>query len=175
MTDGDPCLLPATELLRRLLARELSARELLEAHLERIDRLDPAINALVTRTPELARGRAALADEAIASGEVLGSLHGLPIAHKDLVQTAGIRTTFGSPIYADHVPDADDLLVERIRDAGAVLLGKTNTPEWGAGSHTFNPVVGATRNPWNVERSAGGSSGGAAAALAAGLVPIADG
>lgn len=175
MSPDELCRLPATWLAARLRAREVSAREVLAAHLDRIERLDPAIGAIVTRVPELALARAAAADEALARGEPLGPLHGLPIAHKDLVQTAGIRTTFGSPIYAGHVPEADDLLVTRIRDAGAVFLGKTNTPEFGAGSHTFNPVFGPTRNPWDLGRSAGGSSGGAAAALAAGLLPIADG
>ena len=102
-------------------------------------------------------------------------MHGLPIVIKDLVSTAGIRTTFGSPIYADHVPDQDDLIVERLRAAGAIILGKSNVPEFGAGSHTFNPVFGATRNPYDLTRSCGGSSGGAAVALATGMVPIADG
>ncbi|HVW48011.1 MAG TPA: amidase family protein, partial [Solirubrobacterales bacterium] len=110
-----------------------------------------------------------------ARGEPLGLLHGLPVAIKDLMDTAGIRTTYGSPIFADHVPDRDALIVARLRAASAVVLGKTNTPEFGAGSHTFNEVFGATRNPWDLGRSAGGSSGGAAAALAAGMVPIADG
>jgi len=175
MTAEELCREHATELALRLRRREISAVEVLQAHLARIERLNPLINAIVTQVPDLALRRARAADDAVARGELLGVLHGLPIAHKDLVGTAGIRTTFGSPIYADHVPDVDDLLVQRIRDAGAVVLGKTNTPEWGAGSHTFNPVFGATRNPWNLERSAGGSSGGAAAALAAGLIPIADG
>ena len=105
----------------------------------------------------------------------LPPLHGLPIAHKDLQDTAGVRTTYGSPSYRDHVPVADSLQVERLREAGAIMLGKTNTPEWGAGSHTFNPVFGATRNPWDPARSAGGSSGGGAVALACRMVPLADG
>jgi Asp-tRNA(Asn)/Glu-tRNA(Gln) amidotransferase A subunit family amidase len=108
-------------------------------------------------------------------GADLGPLHGLPIAIKDLVDTAGIRTTYGSTAFADHVPAADDLLVRRLRGAGAIIVGKTNTPELGAGSHTFNAVFGTTRNPWALDRSAGGSSGGAGAALAAGMLPIADG
>lgn len=110
-----------------------------------------------------------------AAGRSLGVLHGLPTAHKDLAATAGIRTTQGSPIFADAVPDADELMIERVRAAGCVTVGKTNTPEFGAGSHTFNAVFGATRNPWHPGRSAGGSSGGAAVALAAGMVPLADG
>jgi amidase len=148
---------------------------MLDAHLGRIDLWNPAVNAIVTRTTELARARAADLDEALVGGEEPGPLHGLPIAHKDLVDTAGIRTTYGSPIFADNVPEEDEPFVTRLRVAGSVLVGKTNTPEFGAGSHTFNPVFGATRNPYDVSRSAGGSSGGAAAALATGMVPIADG
>jgi amidase len=166
---------PATELAAMVHAGELSARELLELHLPRIDEVNPSVNAIVTLAAERASHAARRADDAFARGEVLGPLHGLPIAHKDLALTAGVRTTFGSPVYADNVPDEDELFVERIRDAGAIMLGKTNTPEWGAGSHTFNPVFGVTRNPYDLARSAGGSSGGAAAALATGMVPIADG
>ena len=171
----DLCDLPATELVARLLARELSAREVLDAHLARIERTNPAVNAIVTLLPERAQAQARDADDALARGEAPGMLHGLPIAHKDLVSTAGIRTTFGSPIFADWVPLEDALLVERIRSAGAILLGKTNTPEFGAGSQTFNPVFGVTRNPYDLGRTAGGSSGGAAAAVASGMLPFADG
>ena len=155
--------------------RELSAREVLAAHLDRIEAVNPAVNAIVTLAAERAVDAASRADEALAGGAEPGPLHGLPIAHKDLVATAGVRTTGGSPIFADVVPDTDDLLVVRARDAGAVLLGKTNTPEFGAGSHTFNPVFGATRNPYDLQKTCGGSSGGAAVALACGMVPIADG
>jgi len=169
------CDRTATELSRMLRAREVSAREVLDAHLERIDRWNPVANAIVTRTTGLALERAAGLDERLSRGEEPGLLHGVPIAHKDLVDTAGIRTTYGSPIFADNVPDEDEPFVSRLRDAGSVLVGKTNTPEFGAGSHTFNPVFGATRDPYDVSRSAGGSSGGAAAALATGMVPIADG
>jgi amidase len=166
---------PATELSALIRAGDVSAREVLAIHLERIDAVDPFVNAIVTRTSERAAAAAERADAAFARGELLGGLHGLPIAHKDLALTAGIRTTFGSPIHANLVPDEDELFVERIRDAGAVLVGKTNTPEFGAGSHTFNPVFGVTRNPYDLTRSTGGSSGGAAAALAFGMIPIADG
>ena len=169
------CDRTAVELARMIRHHEVSAREVLDAHLERIDRWNPIVNAIVTRTTDLARARAAELDEALARGEEPGPLHGLPIAHKDLVDTAGIRTTYGSPIYADHVPDVDEPFVARLRAAGTVLVGKTNTPEFGAGSHTFNPVFGPTRNPYDPSRSAGGSSGGAAATLATGMVPIADG
>ena len=172
---GDLCDRPATELAGLLSAGDVSAREVLQAHLDRIEQVNSSLNAIVTLVPERALQEAADADERLVRGEWVGTLHGLPIAIKDLVQTEGIRTTFGSPIFAENVPDTDDLLVQRVRRAGAVVIGKTNTPEWGAGSHTFNPVFGATRNPYDPERSAGGSSGGAAAALATGMLPIADG
>jgi amidase len=165
---------------RRLAAaireRELSAREVMTWHLERIEAINPRVNAIVTLRPDAALAEAAMADErAAGGGERLGPLHGLPIAIKDLEDTAGIRTTYGSAAFADNVPTVDSLVVRRLRDAGAIVVGKTNTPEFGVGSHTFNEVFGATRNPWAPDRSAGGSSGGAGAALAAGLVPIADG
>ncbi len=169
------CLLPATEQAGALRAGSFSARELVEAHLARIERIDPLVNAIVTRTPELALAAADEADRRRARGDDLPPLHGLPIAHKDLQNTAGVRTTYGSTAYRDHVPGTDSLLVERLRGAGAILVGKTNTPEWGAGSHTFNRVFGATRNPWDTTRSAGGSSGGAAVALACRMLPLADG
>ena len=152
------CDRTAVELARMILDREVSAREVLDAHLERIDQWNPIVNAIVTRTTDLARARSAELDEALARGGEPGPLHGLPIAHKDLVDTAGIRTTYGSPIYADNVPDVDEPFVARLREAGTVLVGKTNTPEFGAGSHTFNPVFGPTRNPYDPSRSAGGSS-----------------
>jgi amidase len=167
--------LPATE-LRALLARgEVSAREVVAAHLERIAAVNPALNAIVTLVPEPAMAAAAAADDAFARSGPTGPLHGLPVAHKDLVQTRGVRTTFGSPIFASHVPDVDDLLVTRFRLAGAIAVGKTNTPEFGAGSHTFNPVFGVTRNPYDPARTCGGSSGGAAVALRTGMVALADG
>jgi amidase len=165
----------ARELRDLIAARELTAVEVLEAHLARIDEVNPRVNAIVTLVPERALADAAELDARGARGEALGLLHGLPVAIKDLMDTAGIRTTYGSRVFADHVPDRDALIVQRLRAAGAVVVGKTNAPEFGAGSHTFNEVFGATRNPWDLGRSAGGSSGGAAAALAAGMVPIADG
>jgi amidase len=156
--------------------RELSAREVVAWHLERIERLNPRLNAVVSLRPEEALAEADAADRRAASaGAEPGPLHGLPIAIKDLEDTAGIRTTYGSTLFADHVPAADSLVVARLRAAGAIVVGKTNTPEFGAGSHTFNAVFGTTRNPWAPDRSAGGSSGGAGAALAAGMLPIADG
>ncbi len=156
-------------------ARDVSARELLDLHLARIADANPAVNAVVSLDPERARQRAAEADAETASGARLGPLHGLPFAFKDTHEVAGWRTTFGSPLRASYVPRRDDLIVERIRAAGVVPLGKTNVPEWAAGSHTFNPVFGTTRNPYDLSRSAGGSSGGAAAALASGMLPLADG
>jgi amidase len=169
--------LTARELARAIRDRELSAREVVTAHLDRIAQVNPRLNAIVTLDAEGALAQADAAD-ARTSGPAhppLGPLHGLPVAVKDLEDTAGMRTTYGSPLFADHVPAADTLMVARLRAAGAIVVGKTNTPEFGVGSHTFNAVFGATRNPWALERSAGGSSGGAGAALAAGLVPIADG
>ncbi|MBO0775549.1 MAG: amidase [Actinobacteria bacterium] len=159
-------------MLRR---REVSAREVIAAHIERIEAADGAVNAVVTRCFGQASARAAAADEALARGEPPRLLHGLPVAHKDLADTAGVRTTYGSPIYANHVPDADALVVRRMTAAGAISLGKTNVPEFGAGSHTVNEVFGPTRNPYDLSRSAGGSSGGAAAALAARMICLADG
>ena len=172
----DLCDRSAVELAALLAKRRVSARELLEAHQHRLDRLDPAVNAVVTRTPERAAAMAAAADQHLATtGTTLGPLHGLPVAHKDLALVAGVRTTFGSPIFADHVPDTDQLIVARLHRAGAVMVGKTNTPEFGAGSQTFNPVFGATRNPYDLDRTCGGSSGGAAVALRCGMVAVADG
>ena len=154
---------------------KVSSRELLAAHLRRIEEVNPELNAIVTLTPEIAHQRALAADDAQAKGESLGLLHGLPIAHKDITDTAGVLTTMGSPIYKDRVPEKDDLIVERIRNAGAIMVGKTNTPEFGAGSQTFNEVFGVTSNPYDTSKTCGGSSGGAAVALAARMLPIADG
>jgi amidase len=147
----------------------------MEAHLTQIEAVNPHVNAIVTLLPEQAMEWAKEADERQARSKEIGPLHGLPIAHKDLVPTKGIRTTFGSPIYADFVPEQDDLIIERLRGAGAITIGKTNTPEFGAGSQTFNEVFGATLNPYDTTKTCGGSSGGAAVALASGMIPIADG
>jgi amidase len=147
----------------------------LAAHLKQIELVNPKVNAIVTLVLEMAAEAARKADEMQARGETLGRLHGLPVAHKDLVETRGIRTTFGSLLYKDYVPAEDDLIVERLRRAGAITIGKTNTPEFGAGSQTFNKVFGATHNPYDLTKTCGGSSGGAAVALACGMVPVADG
>jgi amidase len=175
MPDSELCFLTATEMAGLIRAGELSAREVMEAHLQHIDRVNPKVNAIVTLLPERAMESAQAADERQARGETLGALHGLPIAHKDLVSTKGIRTTFGSPIYSDHVPTEDALIIQRLRAAGAITIGKTNTPEFGAGSQTFNKVFGETLNPYDTTKTCGGSSGGAAVALACGMIPIADG
>jgi amidase len=165
----------AREMAAAIRGRHISARELLELHLQRIDERNGDLNAIVALDVDRAREGAAAADEHLASGAPIGPLHGLPFAVKDTHAVAGWRTTYGSTIFAEHVPSTDELLVERIRRAGVVLLGRTNTPEFAAGSHTFNRVYGTTRNPVDPSRSAGGSSGGAAAALASGMVPLADG
>src|SRR5678815_1694676 len=169
------CDLSAIDLASRIRRKQVSAREVMDAHLARIERVNPNVNAIVTLVAERAMADAARADERTAKGGTLGALHGLPVAHKDLIDTAGIRTTKGSRFYRDNVPTRDALIVTRIRAAGAITVGKTNTPELGAGSQTFNSVFGATRNPYDVTRTCGGSSGGAAVALACGMVPIADG
>lgn len=165
----------ARDLVERLRRREVSAREVLAAHVEQIDRHNPAVNAVVSLDVEGAERAAAAADRRCAAGEPLGPLHGLPISFKDTHSTAGLRTTFGSPLHAEFVPEQDDEIVRRIQGAGAIRVGKTNVPEFAAGSHSFNTVFGTTRNPYALDRSAGGSSGGAAAALASGMQPIADG
>jgi amidase len=172
---ADLCAFGAVTLAGMLRRREVSAREVIAAHAERIEAVDGEVNAVVTRCFDQALAAAAAADAALARGESPGLLHGLPVAHKDLAETAGVRTTYGSPLFAGHVPDRDTLVVQRMAGAGAISLGKTNTPEFGAGSHTVNRVFGATRNPYDLTRSAGGSSGGAAAALAARMICLADG
>ena len=169
------CFASAGAIARLIRTKQLSAREVLGVHLAQIERINPRVNAIVTLVPELAAAAAAAADELQARGEALGVLHGLPVAHKDLLDTRGIRTTYGSPLYRDHLPAEDDLVVARMRRAGAVTIGKTNTSEFGAGSQTFNTLFGATRNPYDPLRTCGGSSGGAAVAVACGMIPAATG
>lgn len=159
-------------MLRR---RDISAKELLDAHLARIEAANPLLNAVVTLTPDVARRMAQDADRLLAGDADIPLLTGLPVVHKDTHETKGIRTTFGSPVYRSYVPTRNALIVERQQRAGAVTLGKTNTPQHGAGSQTFNEVFGVTRNPWNPEYTPGGSSGGAAVALATGMAALADG
>jgi amidase len=165
----------AIEMAREIREKKLSAREALAAHLKQIERVNPKVNAIVTLVADMATDAAAKADEMQAHHEKLGPLHGLPVAHKDLLETRGIRTTFGSPLYENYIPAEDDIVVERMRRAGAITIGKTNTPEFGAGSQTFNKIFGATRNPYDLTKTCGGSSGGAAVSLACGLVPVASG
>lgn len=165
----------AVELAGLLAAGSVSAREVTTAHLERVQALGPSVNAVVTITAEAAMRQAQLLDDHFARSGPVGPLHGLPVAHKDLAETRGVRTTYGSRVFANNIPDVDALHVARMREAGAISLGKTNTPEFGAGSQTFNEIFGVTRNPYDLTRTSGGSSGGAAAALAARLVALADG
>jgi amidase len=171
----DICFLTAVEMARLMRRKKLSAREVMAAHLKQIERVNPKVNAIVTLIAEQATENARKADERQARGLPLGRLHGLPVVHKDLFETAGVRTTYGSRIFKDNVPKQDAIIVQRIAEAGAISVGKSNTPEFGAGSQTFNEVFGATRNPWDLTKTCGGSSGGAAVSLAGGMVPIADG
>ncbi|HUY07071.1 MAG TPA: amidase family protein [Acidimicrobiales bacterium] len=175
MGEVELCRKSAREMAAMIKSREISAVELLEAHFEQINRYNPSVNAFVTIVEDRARAAAKEADAKTVSDVPLGILHGLPMAHKDTHRTKGIRTTFGSPLLVDNVPEADDLIIERLRLAGAITIGKTNTPEFAAGSHTYNPVFGATHNPYDLARSAGGSSGGAAVGVALGMHPLADG
>jgi len=162
----------ASDLSRGIAARQFAPSEVMADHLARIAEVNPALNAVVSlRDTDQLMAEARAADDAPSAGW----LHGLPLAVKDLLATKGLRTTWGSTIYADHVPDHDALLVARMRAAGAIIIGKTNVPEWGHGSHSFNKVHGVTRNPYDKGRTAGGSSGGAAAGLAARMLPVADG
>ncbi|HVX29292.1 MAG TPA: amidase [Nitrolancea sp.] len=176
MNRDEICFMNAADLAARIRDRELSAREVMAAHLEQIAYVNPKVNAIVTQiSDDEALALADAADAKLASGAEVGPLHGLPIAHKDLAQTKGMRTTQGSPLHANDIPDVDALIVERLKAGGALTIGKTNVPEFGAGSQTFNPIFGATLNPYDTTKTCGGSSGGAAVALACGMVPIADG
>jgi Asp-tRNA(Asn)/Glu-tRNA(Gln) amidotransferase A subunit family amidase len=171
----EPCDLTAVEARRLIGLKSLSASDLLESCIARIEAVDHAVNAMVARDFERARASAKAADAATARGDALPSLHGLPIGIKDLSVTAGLRTTYGSPLFADNVPAADERIVASLRQAGGIVIGKTNTPEFGAGANTRNAVYGVTANPFNVEKSCAGSSGGSAVALAAGMAPLCQG
>ena len=171
----DLCFLNATEQAAGIRRGDFSSVELTGAHIAQIERVNPAVNAVVTFLPQQALERARAADDALAKGEDVGPLHGLPMLHKDTTDTAGIRTTYGSPIHRDNVPAQSQLIIERLHAAGAIPMGKTNVPEFGAGSQSFNPVFGATGNPYDPTTTCGGSSGGQAVALACGMTPIADG
>ncbi|MGL4285297.1 MAG: amidase, partial [Phreatobacter sp.] len=171
----EPCDLSAVEARALIGAKQLSASELLESCITRIGAVDHAVNAMVARDFERARATAKAADAATLRGDALGALHGLPIGVKDLENTEGLRTTFGSVLFRDNVPTEDQLIVRSVRQAGAIVIGKTNTPEWGAGANTRNAVYGATGNPFDPQRSAAGSSGGSGVVLATNMVPIATG
>lgn len=170
--DTELCFTGARRLAQMIRARKVSASEVMRAFIAQIERVNPRVNAIVTLLPERALKEAKKLER---KGARLGPLTGLPIAYKDLIDTRGIRTTKGSLVYRDHLPAQDHSLVERLRAAGAITLGKTNTPEFGAGSQTFNAVFGATRNPYDLSKTCGGSSGGAAVAVACGMLPFADG
>lgn len=167
--------LSARALAEAIRTRRVSSEEVVGAHLARIDEINPSVNAIVSYRPDEALVEARERDRELARGMLRGPLHGVPIAVKDLMDVAGIRTTHGSRIYADYIAQTDSVISGRLRAAGVVFVGKTNTPEFGVGSHTFNDVFGVTRNPYDLTRSAGGSSGGAAAAVTSGMLPLADG
>ena len=175
-TSSEICFMDATALVELLRTKKISSVEVMKAHLGQIARVNSKVNAIVTLVDEpqlLAEAQAA--DDSLAKGNWLGPLHGLPIGVKDLHATKGIRTTWGSPLHKDFIPNADCLLVEREKKAGGIVIGKTNVPEFGLGSQTFNPVFGPTRNPYDLRKTCGGSTGGGAVALACGMVPLADG
>src|SRR6266571_8209621 len=176
MPESDICFLAARQMAELIQQKKLSAREVMQAHLKQIERVNPKVNAIVTLVPEeQLTAQALAADEAAAKGNFKGPLHGLPVGVKDLHATRGIRTTFGSLLHKDDIPNADCLVVEREKNAGAIVIGKTNVPEWGLGSQTFNPVFGPTLNPYDLSKTCGGSTGGGSVALACGMVPLADG
>ena len=175
MLNDDLCFLSATEQSKLIRSQKISVQELIRAHLDQIERYNPVLNAIVTLTADSAMAEAYAADQQLEKNTEVGILHGLPVAHKDLFLTKGVRTTFGSLAFEDFVPDVDSLPVERLKKAGGISLGKTNTPEFGAGSQTFNAVFGSTPNPYDLTKTCGGSSGGGAVALASGMISIADG
>jgi amidase len=174
MTDASPQIQTASEIARLVRAREMSPVEALRACMARVEALNPSLNAVVTLNPA-AEDEARALERRIGAGDDVGPLAGVPVGIKDVTQVGGLRCTFGSPLFAEHVPGEDALVVRRLRAAGAVIVGKTNTPEFAAGGNTFNEVFGRTRNPWNPERSAGGSTGGGAAGLATGMFALAEG
>ena len=172
----DVCFMRAVDIVQAIRSKKLSAREVMQAHVKQIHRVNDQVNAIVTMVEEeQLMAQASAADEALAQGKWLGPLHGLPVAVKDLHETKGIRTTYGSPLQKNNVPDFDCRIVQREKEAGAIILGKTNVPELGLGSQTFNPVFGATRNPYDPTKTCGGSTGGGAVTVACGMAPLADG
>ncbi|MGE3912985.1 MAG: amidase, partial [Chloroflexota bacterium] len=175
MTSGEIAFLPAAELASRIRSGEISPREAVQAAFEQYQAFNPTVNAVVTPAYEQALAEADRAEAAVLRGEAAGPLHGLPIGLKDMTETAGLRTTYGSKLYEHNVPEMDALLVTRLKQAGGLIIGKTNTPEFAAGSNTHNPVFGQTVNPWNTALNPGGSSGGSAVALATGMCALAEG
>jgi amidase len=175
-SDSDICFMPARQMAELIHQKRLSSREVMQAHLKQISRVNSKVNAIVTLVPEdQLMAQAAAADEALAKGNWRGPLHGMPVGVKDLHETQGIRTTYGSPLHRDFLPDFDCRVVQREKEAGAIVIGKTNVPEFGLGSQTFNSVFGPTRNPYDLTKTCGGSTGGGSVALACGMVPLADG
>jgi aspartyl-tRNA(Asn)/glutamyl-tRNA(Gln) amidotransferase subunit A len=172
MTSSDLLFMPAVAAAALIRRKKLSPVEYMDAVLAAVDRLQPRLNCFITITAEDATRAAKAAEEAVMRGDALGPLHGIPVGIKDLLPTKGVRTTFGSVAFVDNIPDRDDILVTRLRNAGAIMIGKTTTPEFGIKGQTDAPIYGVTRNPWDLNRTPGGSSGGAAAAVAAGLGPI---
>lgn len=175
MSTLDQCFMTAAEMALAVKKKALSPLGIVDALLDRVEKINPRVNAFCTVAADMAREAAQKAEAKVMQGEELGPLHGVPVSIKDLTPTAGIRTTFGSKIFEHLVPDEDALIVQRLKAAGAIVIGKTNTPEFGAGANTYNAVFGATRNPWKLTHTCGGSSGGAAVALACGLGPLATG
>ena len=174
--DASLCFMSAREMAEQIRQKKVSSREVMQAHLAQIKRVNPKVNAVVTLVDEeKLMAQALAADESLAHGNYLGALHGMPVGVKDLHETAGIRTTYGSPLFRDFVPDFDCRVVQREKEAGAIVIGKTNVPEFGLGSQTFNPVFGATHNPYDVTKTCGGSTGGGSVAVACGMIPLADG
>ena len=175
-SESDICFMPARQMADLIRQKKLSAREVMQAHLKQINRVNTKVNAIVTLVSEdQLMAQAAAADEALAKGNWLGPLHGMPVGVKDLHETKGIRTTYGSPLHRDYLPNFDCRVVQREKEAGAIVIGKTNVPEFGLGSQTFNSVFGPTRNPYDLTKTCGGSTGGGSVALACGMVPLADG
>jgi amidase len=175
-TDTGVCFMPAREMADLIRQKKLSAREVMQAHLAQIKRVNSKVNAIVTLVDEdKLMAQALAADESLAKGSYHGPLHGMPVAVKDLHETEGIRTTYGSPLHRDYIPDFDCRVVQREKAAGAIVVGKSNVPEFGLGSQTFNAVFGPTRNPYDLTKTCGGSTGGGSVALACGMVPLADG
>jgi len=173
MKKEDICFMSAYSMAEKIRSQELTSQEITEVIIERIEDVNPKINAYCTTTFDIARKMAKLADEKVKKGEKIGLLNGIPTSVKDLMQTKGIRTTYGSKLYENFIPDEDDIAVQRLKEAGYVLLGKTNTPDFGHIALTNNLIFGQTKNPWDLEKNSGGSSGGAASAVASGLSPLA--